>query len=80
MSVLLVLAVTVYFSTRSIIVSLPFVAGAVIVLFFWLDASERLREVRQRNWQRLARFRSSNGSPAHPARRNPGAAEQPSPV
>jgi hypothetical protein len=80
MSFRLVLAVTVYFSTHSIIGSLPFVAGAVVVFFFWLDASERLREIRKRNWQRLTPSRSSHGSPAQPARTNPGAAGQPSSV
>ncbi|NLF69094.1 MAG: hypothetical protein GX575_08555 [Candidatus Anammoximicrobium sp.] len=80
MGVLLVLAAAVHLATHNMMVSLPFVAGAVVVLFFWLDASERLREIRKRNWQRLTPSRSSHGSPAQSARTNPGAAGQPSSV
>lgn len=78
MGVLLVLAGTVYFSTHSVIVSLPFVAGAATAFFFWLDANEHLREIRQRNWQRLSPTRSSNGSRSDAARTSPEGAGQPS--
>jgi len=80
MGALLVLAVAVYLATHSILFGLPFVAGAVIALFFWLDASDLLREVRQRNWQRLSPTRGSQGASASPARRSPGTAGQPTPV